>query len=76
MSRPSRARKGEDPTLACPRVRPGDLLILRESNEPVTVLAIVDAAGTLIVRGSDSEFQVARDDVLRPHERHACCEGC
>jgi hypothetical protein len=55
-------------------MRPGDTAYLRASEEPVEVLAIVDAAGTLLVRASDGEFQVARAEVMSAHERHGC--GC
>ena len=51
----------------------GDDAILRESNEPVRVLAVVDAAGTLLVRCGEEEFTVARDELMRPEDRHAGC---
>lgn len=57
-------------------MRPGEPAILRESNEPVLVLAVLDAAGTLLVRCGAEEFQVARGDVMSLRERHADCGCC
>lgn len=57
-------------------MRAGDAAILRESNEPVLVLAVLDAAGTLLVRCGDEEFQVTRADVMTPLERVADCGCC
>jgi hypothetical protein len=81
---PRRAQRG--------RVRPGDALVHRITNEPLTVLAIVDAAGTLLVcvrresggqvaSGRDGDidgasFQVHADEVARPEERHEGCGCC
>lgn len=55
-------------------MRAGDAAILRESNEPALVVAVLDASGRLLVRVGAEEFEVARADVMRPEERHAC--GC
>ena len=57
-------------------MQPGESAILRESNEPVLVLAVLDAAGTLLVRCGAEEFQVARADVMSQRERHAGCGCC
>lgn len=57
-------------------MRPGDAAILRESNEPALVLAVVDASGRLLVRVGEEEFEVARDEVMTPLERHADCGCC
>ncbi|HWH09191.1 MAG TPA: hypothetical protein VNX21_08325 [Candidatus Thermoplasmatota archaeon] len=54
----------------------GDPAVLRASNEPVVVLAVLDAAGTLLVRCGAEEFQVPRDDVMTPLERLADCGCC
>lgn len=56
---------------------PGDTVVLRASEERATVLAVVDAAGTLLVRVDGEEpFQVARDDWEHPWARHASCGCC
>lgn len=56
---------------------PGEVFILRDTNEPVTVLAVLDAAGTLLVRVEGEEpFQVARGDLETPLERHRSCGCC
>ncbi|MFA5862014.1 MAG: hypothetical protein WDA16_10010 [Candidatus Thermoplasmatota archaeon] len=58
-------------------MRPGDIVRLRESNEPVEVIAIVDAAGTLLVAAQGEEpFQVTRDDVATVAEQHGGCGCC
>lgn len=61
----------------------GDELVLRATEERVRVLAVLDAAGTLLVEteaeeeGSGAEaFQVARDEVMTPAERHRGCGCC
>lgn len=54
----------------------GDAAILRASNEPVLVLAVLDAAGTLLVRCGEEEFEVARADVMTPLERVKDCGCC
>lgn len=53
----------------------GDELVLRATEERVRVVAVLDAAGTLLVRSGDEAFQVARDEVEAPWARHAGC-GC
>lgn len=55
-------------------MKPGDAAYLRATEEPVEVLAVVDASGTLLVRASDGEFVVPRDDVMSAREKHSC--GC
>jgi hypothetical protein len=55
-------------------VRAGDVAYLRASDEPVEIVAVLDAAGTLLVRAADGEFQAARDDVMSAREKHSC--GC
>lgn len=56
---------------------PGDTLFLRESGEPVCVLAVVDAAGTLLVALEGEEpFQVARDEVESALDRQRGCGCC
>lgn len=57
-------------------MRAGEAVILRESNEPALVLAVLDASGRLLIRVGDEEFEAARDEVMRPHERHAGCGCC
>lgn len=58
-------------------MRPGDELILRASEERVRVIAVLDAAGTLLVAvEGEAPFQVARDDVMTPAERHRACGCC
>ena len=57
-------------------MRVGEQAWLRGSEEPVLVLARVDASGTLLVRSAadGEEFQVPRDDVMSAREKHSC--GC
>lgn len=57
-------------------MRAGDAAVIRESNEPALVLAVLDAAGRLLVRVADEEFEVHRDELMRPEERHASCGCC
>jgi hypothetical protein len=46
---------------------------LRETNEPAEVVAVLDAAGRLLVRVEGEEpFEVAREDVRAPGDC-ACC---
>gem|GEM_PF-5604653 len=53
----------------------GQTLRLRETEEPVTLVAVLDAGGSLLlVRGEAEEFQVHRDDVMTDRDRHSC--GC
>ena len=55
----------------------GDTLYLRESGEPVRVVAVLDAAGTLLVAVDGEEpFQVGADDVEGALERHRGCGCC
>ena len=56
---------------------PGDELVLRATEERVRVVAVLDAAGTLLVQPADGEpFEVARDDVERPWAKHQGCACC
>jgi hypothetical protein len=59
---------------------PGDTLFLRESGEPVRVLAVLDGAGTLLVAvdaaGAEEAFQVGPDDVESALDRHRGCGCC
>jgi hypothetical protein len=59
---------------------PGDTLFLRESGEPVRVLAVLDGAGTLLVRvevlDGEEPFQVGPDDVETALDRHRGCGCC
>lgn len=55
----------------------GEIVYLRESGEPARVLAVLDAAGTLLVRVEGEEpFQVARDEIETVRERHGGCACC
>jgi hypothetical protein len=54
-------------------VHPGQTLRLRATEEPVTLVAVLDAGGAmLLVRDAAQEFQVHRDDVMTDAERHGC----
>jgi hypothetical protein len=55
-------------------MRVGEQAWLRESDEPVVVVAVLDAAGTLLVRAPEGEFQAARDELMSAREKHSC--GC
>lgn len=57
-------------------MRPGDEVVIRATGERALVVAVVDAAGTLLVRTHDEEFQAAPDDVEWPWARHAGCACC
>lgn len=55
----------------------GDELFLRESGEPVRVLAVLDAAGTLLVQVDGEEpFQVGGDEVQTAYDKHRGCACC
>lgn len=54
----------------------GDELVLRATGEHVRIVAVLDAAGTALVRRDDEEFQAARDELEWPWERHASCACC
>lgn len=59
--------------------RPGDELILRATEERVRVVAVLDAAGTLLVEptlDAEAPFQVGRDEVMTLRERHSGCGCC
>lgn len=53
----------------------GDELVLRATEERVRVVAVLDSAGTLLVRAGEESFQVAPDEVEPSWARHAGC-GC
>lgn len=54
-------------------MHPGETLRLRATEEPVTLVAVLDAGGAmLLVRDAEGEFQVHRDDVMTDRERHGC----
>jgi hypothetical protein len=54
-------------------MRPGETLRLRTTEEPVTLVAVLDAGGSvLLVRDAAGEFEVRRDDVMTDAERHGC----
>jgi hypothetical protein len=59
-------------------VEPGDIVTLRTTGEPLTVVAVLDASGTLLVRTDGEEpFQATRDEVETVRERHgSCCGAC
>lgn len=58
-------------------MEPGATMVLRESGEPVKVLAVLDAAGTLLVALPGEEpFQVSADEVATPWEKHEGCGCC
>lgn len=52
-------------------------MVLRATGEHVRVVAVVDAAGTLLVALEGEEpFQVCADEVETPWARHASCACC
>lgn len=55
---------------------PGDELILRTSEERVRVVAVLDGAGTLLVRAGEDEFEASRDELEWPWRKHAGCSCC
>ena len=57
-------------------MEPGDTIVVRATGEHVRVVAVLDAAGTLLVRHDDEEFQASRDEVEWPWEKHASCACC
>ncbi|HVM44641.1 MAG TPA: hypothetical protein VM582_01800 [Candidatus Thermoplasmatota archaeon] len=57
-------------------MEPGDEVVVRATGERALVLAVLDAAGTLLLRAGEDEFQAARDDVEWPWARHAGCACC
>lgn len=80
---PVTPRKAEIAPARAPLVppEPGDDLILRATEERVRVLAVLDAAGTLLVQAhadgdADAPFQVSRDEVMTLRERHGGCGCC
>lgn len=58
-------------------MQPGDEVVVRATGERALVVAIVDAAGTLLVKVAEEEpFQAERDDVEWPWAKHAGCACC
>lgn len=58
-------------------MKAGETVVLRETEEHVVVLAVVDAAGSLLVQPREgAPFQVAPDDVEPLWARHAGCACC
>jgi len=57
-------------------VEPGDELVIRATGERAVLVAVVDAAGTLLLRVGEEEFLAERDDVEPPWARHAGCACC
>lgn len=56
---------------------PGDEVVLRPSEERARVVAVLDAAGTLLVAlDGGAPFQVAREEWETPWARHASCGCC
>lgn len=57
--------------------RTGETVFLRGSGEPARVVAVLDAAGTLLVAVEGEEpFQVGPDEVETAFERHSGCGCC
>ena len=55
----------------------GDTVVLRATDEHVRILAIVDAAGTLLVAHDGEEpFQAQRDEVEPTWAKHKGCGCC
>lgn len=57
-------------------MQPGDEVVIRATEERARVVAVLDAAGTLLLNVEGSEFQAARDEVEFPWEKHASCACC
>lgn len=56
---------------------PGDEVVLRASEERVRVVAVLDAAGTLLVAaGDEAPFQAAPGEWEAPWAKHASCACC
>lgn len=51
-------------------------MVLRESNEPAIVLAVLDASGRVLVRVGDEEFEAHADELMTIRERLASCGCC
>lgn len=55
----------------------GDEVVVRATGERAVVVAVVDAAGTLLLQVAGEEpFQVERDDVEWPWSKHRSCACC
>ena len=58
-------------------MRFGDELVIRESNERVILLGVLDLAGTLLVgRPGEDPFQVQESEVMTLREVHGGCGCC
>lgn len=57
-------------------MQPGDDVVFRVTGEHVRVIAVLDAAGTLLVANDEVEFQAARDELEWPWEKNAGCGCC
>lgn len=58
-------------------MEPGDTVVVRATEEHARVIAVLDAAGTLLIQVEGSEpFQAQRDEVEPPWARHAGCSCC
>jgi hypothetical protein len=55
-------------------MQPGQVVRLRATEEPVTLVAVLDAGGSLLLVAPPGEepFQVHRDEVVTDAERHGC----
>lgn len=58
-------------------MEPGDEVVLRATEERVRIVAVLDAAGTLLLQPAEGEpFQAQRDEVEPPWAKHAGCACC
>ena len=58
-------------------MEPGDEVVLRATEERVRIVAILDAAGTLLLQPSEGDpFQAERDEVEPTWAKHAGCACC
>lgn len=56
---------------------PGDEVVVRASEERARVIAVLDAAGTILVAtADDAPFQLAEGEWEAPWARHASCGCC
>ena len=54
-------------------MQPGDELVVRESNERVRLVAVLDSAGTLLIEdAAGATWSLPPDEVMTLHERHGC----
>lgn len=57
-------------------MQPGESVVLRESNEPALVVAVLDASGTLLLRVGDETFESSPDEWMTPAEKLVGCSCC